>query len=79
MIFFLMIFKKCILLYQGNSEEMKETGKQNSFDISATVSNRVLGQHAGELLLEVGNSVFRNVTLGIICIQTMVRLAVLFW
>ena len=77
MLFFNYFF--CILLYQGNSEEMKEMGEQNSFDISAAVSNRVLGQHAGELLLEVGNSVFRNVTLGIICIQTMVRLVVLFW
>lgn len=51
---------------------MKQADEHDIFEISMAVGNKVLGQHAGELLLEVGNSAFRNVALGIICMRTMV-------
>ncbi|XP_078328251.1 uncharacterized protein LOC144623660 [Crassostrea virginica] len=53
-------------------DEMKQADEHDIFEISMAVGNKVLGQHAGELLLEVGNSAFRNVALGIICMRTMI-------
>ncbi|XP_048749290.2 uncharacterized protein LOC125661348 isoform X2 [Ostrea edulis] len=52
--------------------EQKEQGDDESFDISTAVCDQVLGQHAGELLLEIRDSAFENVALGIICMQTKI-------
>lgn len=54
--------------------EQKEQGDDESFDISMAVCDQVLGQHAGELLLEIRDSAFENVALGIICMQTKVSI-----
>lgn len=48
---------------------MEET---DNFEISMAVNDNVLGEHAGELLLELCDSAFPDVSLGMICKQTAV-------
>jgi hypothetical protein len=45
----------------------------DSFEINMAVNDKILGQHAGELLLELSDSAFPNVSLGMICKETVVR------
>ncbi|XP_078337521.1 uncharacterized protein LOC111138388 isoform X2 [Crassostrea virginica] len=49
---------------------LKERKSHDKFRIQEVINDRVLGQLAGELLLDKGASVFGRVVLGILCMQT---------
>ena len=51
---------------------LKERKSHDKFRIQEVINDRVLGQLAGELLLDKGASVFGRVVLGILCMQTSV-------
>ena len=57
-------------------EGVDDSGTKD-FDIHS-LSRHILGQHGGELLLDIDNSIFYPGILGIICLRTKVCVQTLF-
>lgn len=57
-------------------EGVDDSGTKD-FDIHS-LSRNILGQHGGELLLDIDNSIFYPGILGIICLRTKVCVQTLF-